>query len=186
MDIYSYYVYAYLRQSNGTPYYIGKGKRDRAHKKHIGVSVPKDKTKIVFLETNLSDVGACALERRYIRWYGRKIDNTGILLNITDGGTGGDTSKSPRFIAAIQKRKAAGGYIGLNKGISKKRTKESIEKQRKTMTGKKRGPYKYNYAGASIPVMFRGREYPSISAARQDTGASFYTIKRSTTLLPSP
>lgn len=87
-----FYVYAYLR-INGTPYYIGKGCRYRAYEKHRGNLLPKDANRIVFLETELSDIGSLALERRYIKWYGRKDLGTGILRNMTDGGDGASGSK---------------------------------------------------------------------------------------------
>jgi hypothetical protein len=98
MSIYSnnYYVYAYLRAIDNTPYYIGKGKNNRFLQKHPGVSIPKDQSKIVFLEKNLTNVGACALERRYIRWYGKKEDG-GILLNRTDGGDGNSARRSDEW-----------------------------------------------------------------------------------------
>jgi hypothetical protein len=90
-----YYVYAYLRAKDsengpiGSPYYIGKGKGLRAYNRdRSGRKPPKDKSQIMILADGLTEQDAFEKEKALIAFYGRIVNGTGCLRNITEGGEG--------------------------------------------------------------------------------------------------
>ena len=88
-----YYVYQYLREKDsttalaGTPYYIGKGKNNRAYIGHNN-RIPSNKDYIQIIRDNLTEQEAIDLEILLIEKYGRKDLGTGILINLSNGGEG--------------------------------------------------------------------------------------------------
>jgi hypothetical protein len=88
-----YYVYYYLRSvdsvngKKGTPYYVGKGRRDRINEKHT-VKLPVDSYNRIKIAEGLTNENACRIERLHIRLWGRINIGTGCLRNLTNGGEG--------------------------------------------------------------------------------------------------
>ena len=129
----TFYVYAYLRH-DGSPYYIGKGSDNRLFSKGKGeVRPPKDRSFIVIVENNLTDVGALAIERRLVRWYGRKDNGTGILRNKTDGGDGAAGIVRSEEFRKAQSERSKGRKYGPQ-------TPERIEARVSQYRGKKPTP----------------------------------------------
>jgi hypothetical protein len=121
-----YYVYQYLRE-DGTPYYIGKGKGDRAYGPHR-ISVPNDVSRIVIIKDNMTEEEAFVLEQELILKYGRKDLGTGVLRNLTNGGEG---------TSGMDRSGENGGMYGKShteearKKISQTRKQKAIPSSRK-------------------------------------------------------
>jgi len=149
-----FYTYAYLREDK-TPYYIGKGKGERAFKrKKEGFQPPKDLTRILFLKKNLTEEEAFKHEVYMIDVFGRKDLGTGILQNLTNGGEG--TSGFTQ--SAETKKKISVAMSGENNplfGVPK--TEEQRKKQSVAMSGK--------FAGKKHP------QYGKIGALHQASKA---------------
>ena len=144
-----YYVYQYLREDK-TPYYIGKGKGNRAwyHGKKE-VHPPRDKSRIEIIAYKLTEFESFVLERKLILLYGRKDIGTGILHNKTDGGEGpGNPSEITRrkiseanrgrITSEETKQKISNSKIGKKRELFSEEWKNNMSAIRQ---GKKRSPH---------------------------------------------
>ena len=135
---YRFYTYAYLRKDR-TPYYIGKGQRDRAYCKYKDeIKPPIDKSRIIFLKQNLTEEDAFKHEIYMIAVFGRKDLGTGILRNKTNGGEG-----PSGWVPSEETRK---NWSEMRKGenaywYGRNHSQETIEKMKKERSGVKNAMY---------------------------------------------
>ena len=151
-----YYVYLYLRE-DGSPYYVGKGRRYRCNTTHGRIPVPP-KNRIVKHSTNLSNDEALVIERNLIEKYGREIDG-GILLNLQEGGHGAQPGNQ---------------YARLRKKTS--RDQKCRDKIRKRLQGNRNG-LKYSFYDA-IKILYLLNDGGSITEYCRENGMSRHTPKR--------
>lgn len=136
----TYYVYQYME--NGFPYYIGMGHGNRAYDPHRGQRVPKDKSQIEIVKSNLSEKDALKLERELTELYGLKIDGTGILENKIHGGHASPRGMLGKKLSAESRQKISEGNTGKirseeqRKNYRKPKTKEHAENIRKANMGR--------------------------------------------------
>ncbi len=145
----SFYTYAYLRE-DGTPYYIGKGKDDRAYDIFNRKAKTPPRERILILKKNLTEEEAFRHEVYMIAVFGRKqFGEGGILWNFTDGGEGisgavlspetrGKMSESRkgRVFSEETRRKIGEKSKGRNIGRKHFRTEETRKKLSDAKKGK--------------------------------------------------
>ena len=148
-------VYVYLREKDGTPYYVGVASTsDRPASKYHVIKPPRNRALIRVLRSGLSRSQAWLWERYFIVKYGRKDTGTGILRNHSDGGEGNNgyrhTEASKRRLSEVAKgRKQTPEWVerrvskirGKNNGMyGRRHTEETRKKMSLERTGKKRAP----------------------------------------------
>lgn len=158
-------LYRHIRLDKNQPFYIGIGKTEKRAYEKIKRNqfwhniVAKTDYEIEILFDNLSWDEAGEKEKEFIKLYGKRDDNTGTLVNITDGGGGilgirhteeskrkiSESSKNrkrqPRTEETKQKLRLANlGKVGFNKGKSpSKETKDKIANTLKGRIGPNKG-----------------------------------------------
>lgn len=136
-----YYIYALLDPRNNLPFYIGKGKNGRKndhlsrklhankYKQHVIEQIRNDGIEpiiSVLFENILDEDYAYELETLEIAKYGRRIDGSGILTNLTAGGRG-----TKRTIRTVEHRKKLGWSKGKTLPESQKLAISNSMKNRK-------------------------------------------------------
>lgn len=129
---FKFYVYQYVRVSDNTPYYIGKGSGWRMYCKDHSVSVPKDRSKIQVIASNLTEIEAHNLEKKLVALYGRKDIGTGILHNRSDGGEGS--------CGAVRSKETREKISKANTGKTRIFSEEHKQNMSIAQKGKKRSP----------------------------------------------
>jgi hypothetical protein len=115
----TYYTYAWLREDM-TPYYVGKGIRNRAycpHRRGDTYMSPPPKDRVLFLKKNLSEFDSYKHENYIISILGLKSEG-GILINMSYGGEGSSGRKTTEY--CIQRSREANAGKTLTEEHKKK------------------------------------------------------------------
>lgn len=124
-----YYVYLHYKTGEDKPFYVGKGKGERAYSTHnrskYWHNVATGGYKVEYEFEQLDETTALQMEADLIQMWGRRNLNTGCLVNLTDGG---DTNNN-RVVTIDTRRRMRDAQLG------KKRATSAVEKARQKLAG---------------------------------------------------
>ncbi len=203
-----YYVYLLLDPRDFySPFYVGKGKgnrwRDHLHPSSARIGKNQLKNSIIrkiresgqdigmlFWQTKMSEHDALELEKSLIAKFGRRVDGTGILANLTTGGEGtvgriytaeekekcrqrmlgagsptygvGHTDEARRKMSEAQKARCAAGNVTRHSEAHRRRLREDNAGGRATAKP-------VHQIGDNLSII---REWPSANSAAKALGLS--------------
>jgi hypothetical protein len=143
-------VYKHITKDTNEVFYVGIGKtKKRAYSKNQRSKfwkniVNKHDYSVVIVESDITWSDACEIEKILINQFGRRDNNTGILVNMTDGGDGNNNQIcTDETRAKMSKTRKGRKYtkehrLAISNGQrSMKHTKERVAKNRLAHLGKK-------------------------------------------------
>ncbi len=167
----TYYVYFHRNPITNEIFYVGKGTGNRIITKsnrgkfYLNYVKKYGNPIVEIVEKDLTNKRAIELEKFYIKLYGRRDLNTGILVNCTDGGEGccglKHTDKTKKKISESKK-----GKPSHRKGKLNPFSKKTLEKMSKSHIGIKKGKYKERkdkgktFSAEARLRMSEGHKYP--------------------------
>lgn len=181
-----HYVYSYHEQGSGNPFYIGKGTGDRAEShtrphflsrktmfycKLRSIINSGNQPEVRYVQRDMSEEAAFALEKKLIRQYGRRDIGTGCLTNHTDGGDGPSGNK----MSLETRQKMSSSRIGLTHSpetrlkmsawqVGRKIPTDTIEKSKRTRAARHGTPIESFCLLTSVTI----KKYSYISEAKED------------------
>lgn len=167
-----FYVYLHIKETNGEPFYVGKGKGSRGYSKHNRSKywnniVNKYNFDTILLEINLTEEDAFEKEKYWINRIGRDK-----LCNMTDGGEGKSCKKHTEEHKNNLSKKMYGNKINLNRTPWNKGLKYSNELKNKFSNAKKGNNCR------SKKIIIDGVLYNSIKEASKLLNINYFTLAK--------
>lgn len=133
-----FYVYLHINPKMGEPFYVGKGRKNRAFETQKRSNwwnnfVNKNGFDVIILEDSLFEKKALEREVYWIKRIGRKNLNKGLLINLTNGGEG----TSGRILTDEQRKKLSEINIGNKNCLGRKLSDETKAKMSLSAINKK-------------------------------------------------
>lgn len=203
----NFYVYVIKCPDTYEPRYVGKGTGDRYlhHYKFCDVKYYKNysnklvkqwlrtlkaegKFPVYDIQENLTESAAFDLETQLIKQYGKKIDGTGTLLNVMEGGLGGrqpdlvikqisETLLSRKSGRPVTQYTLSGDLIQTFYSVSEAARKLDVDPSAIVMCcrgkGKSAGGYRWSYENHSLPTPHKNRK--PVNAFHSDGTSSLYS-----------